>query len=270
MGGRMPLSTELASAVRDRFEALHNGRMTDPEIRAVSPMAKVQSQWSALPGSGQLLVEKINTREGRHLFVYPFEGHRVNEGLGALLAYRISRLTPITISVAVNDYGLELLSDREIPLDQALRNGLFDTRPLLEDILESLNAAEMARRQFREIARVAGLVFQGYPGRRKSGFQLQGSSSLLYAVFRKYDPDNLLLAQSTREVLENQLEYHRLKGGLQRLSSSELIITEPPHPTPLAFPIMVNRLRTRISSEKLAERVRRMQRRLEKAADKRG
>jgi Lhr-like helicase len=191
----------------------------------------------------------------------------VNEGLGALLAYRLTRSIPLTLSIAVNDYGLELLSDREIPLAPFEDLSLFSTDRLLEDILDSVNAAEMGRRQFREIARIAGLVFQGYPGRPKSGGQIQASSSLLYNVFQRFEPDNLLLEQSTREILERQLEFRRLYQSLDRMARADLHLIETEQITPLAFPIMVNRLRTRVSSERLADRVRRMLLKLEKKAN---
>jgi ATP-dependent Lhr-like helicase len=221
-----------------------------------------------IPGSGDLLIEKLTSRDGTHLFVFSFDGHLVNEGIGALLAYRLSKPAPLTISIAVNDYGLELLSDRDMPTASFENGSIFNTHDLLQDILESLNVSEMARRRFRGIARVAGLVFQGYPGRRKTWGQVQASSSLLYNVFRRYDPGNLLIEQSTREILERQLEFERLSQSLVRMAASRLHLIETAQPTPLAFPILVNRLRTRISSEKLADRVRRMQLKLEKAVNK--
>jgi ATP-dependent Lhr-like helicase len=268
LGGRMPLSTELASAVRYQLELAGQGVYEEPEMKAVRPILALQARWSALPGRKDLLMEKWASREGHHLFVFPFEGHAVNEGIAALLAHRLCRTNPLTLSFAVNDYGLELLSDREVPLKGFQDSSIFTTEGLMEDILESVNATEMGRRQFREIARVAGLVFQGYPGRRKPPRQVQASSSLLYNVFQRYEPTNLLLEQSTREVLERQLEFTRLRRSLGRMGRSRLLLIETEQITPLAFPIMVNRLRTRISSEKLADRIRRMQIKLERLADK--
>jgi ATP-dependent Lhr-like helicase len=263
----MPLSTELAAAVRSELDRASRDILDVPEMQAVQPILAQQARWSLIPSHDDLLIENLVSREGHHLFVFPFEGRLVHEGLGALLAYRLSRTQPLTLSIAVNDYGLELLSDQEIPLT-ALENGrLLSTDHLSADILASVNAAEMDQRQFREIARVAGLIFPGYPGRPKGSHQLQASSGLLYKVFQRYAPDNLLLAQSTREVLERQLEYRRLHQSLERMARSTIRLVEIPHPTPLAFPIMVDRLRSRVSSEKLAARVRRMQLQLEKKAD---
>src|SRR5688572_11358447 len=133
-------------------------------MRAVRPVLELQAQWSLLPRPDELLIERTETREGHHLFFYPVEGRLVHEGLAALFAYRIAQLAPITFTLAANDYGLELLSPDRAPLEEALEAGLLGAEHLAHDIPASLNAAEMARRQFREVARVAGLVFQGYPG----------------------------------------------------------------------------------------------------------
>jgi ATP-dependent Lhr-like helicase len=147
-----------------------------------------------------------------------------------------------------------------------LKAGLLSTEDLVEDMLASLNAAELSKRQFREIARVAGLVFPGMPRSGKTARQLQASSGLFFDVFQRYDPDNLLLAQAHREVLERQLERSRLGATLQRLSEAHVVITEPKRFTPLAFPLLVDRTRNKVSSEKLGDRIKRMQLALERAA----
>jgi len=234
----------------------------------VQPVLEVQAAWSRIPRADELLIERFQDRAGHHLLFYPFEGRLVHEGLSALFAYRIAQQTPITFSFACNDYGFELLSAEPAPLEAAIDAGLLSAAPLLDDIAASMNTSEMARRKFREIARVAGLVFTGYPGARKTERQVQVSSGLLFDVFRKYDPDNLLLRQAEREVLEESLEQTRLARTLERLSRATLHVTEPPHPTPLAFPLMVDRIREKLSSEKLAERIQKMQAQLERAARK--
>ncbi len=257
-GARMPLSTELAAAVRDTLEATRQGHFTTPELQAVKPVLDTQAQRSVIPRPDELLIERTETRDGHHLFVYPFEGRLVHEGLAALCAYRMAQLGPISFSFAANDYGFELLSPEPAPLEEALEAGLFGTTHLLHDITQSLNAAELARRQFREIARVAGLIFQGYPGQSKSMKQVQASSSLLYEVFAKYDEGNLLVQQAQREVLERQLEASRLGRVLERLSVSTVRVMDVERPTPLAFPLMVDITRAKLSTEKLADRVRKM------------
>jgi ATP-dependent Lhr-like helicase len=268
LGGRMPLSTRLSAAVRRQLTMIRTGKYESPEAAAIKPILDLQEKWSAIPKESELLIERTHTREGEHFFIYPFEGRLVHEGLAALFASRITRKKPITISLSVNDYGMELLSDQKLPIMNAISNGLMSTIDLDHDILDCLNTSEMAKRQFREIARVAGLVFQGFPGRPKTGGQLQASSALLFNVFQRYDPDNLLLKQAVKEVLERQLESHRLTRTLKRLSSCDIRFVDTAYPTPLAFPLMVNRLRARISSEKLADRIKKMQTALEKAADR--
>jgi ATP-dependent Lhr-like helicase len=266
MGSRLPLSGELAAALRARLGEAADGSFRDAELQALRPILDVQAKWSAIPHPGEFLIERVKTREGYHLFFFPFEGRLVHEGLAALFAWRISRIKPITFSLSSNDYGFELLSADEAPLDEAIAAGLLDPSNLVEDIPASLNATEMARRQFREIARVAGLVFPGFPHAGKSARQLQASSGLFFDVFNRYDAGNLLVSQAHREVLERQLERTRLGRTLQRISASKLVITDPPRTPPLAFPLLIDRNRVRVSSEKLIDRIRRMQRTLERAA----
>lgn len=263
MGSRMPLSTALAAAVRRKLQAAAEGRFEDDEMRAVEPILALQAAWSRIPRQDELLIEQVETDEGHHLFFYPFEGRLVHEGMAALFAYRLSRLRPLTFSMAVNDYGLNLLSPDPIPLAEALAGdgapSLFSTANLFEDIPASLNAAEMARRQFREIAQIAGLVATGLPGQRVKSKHLQASSNLFFDVFSRYDADNLLLSQAHREVLEQQLEQSRLARALEWIGQARIVVERPKRPTPLSFPLLVDRMREELSSESLADRVRKMQ-----------
>ncbi|WP_166831745.1 ligase-associated DNA damage response DEXH box helicase [Thalassoroseus pseudoceratinae] len=266
MGGRMPLSSQLATAVRQKLDEAANDEFLGPEMLALKPLLRIQEKWSYIPRLGELLIERTKSRQGHHLFFYPFAGRLVHEGLAALVAYRLSRQVPITFTISVNDYGFELFSPTRALLDQVITTQLFRTEGVVEDIEACMNAAEMGKRQFREVAHIAGLVFPGYPGNRKSAHQLQASTGLLYDVFTNYDPDNLLLKQAQQEVLELQLEQTRLMSTLHALQSSLVILRDIPRFSPLGFPLMVDRLRQRISSEKLSDRIRRMQESLEKAA----
>ena len=266
MGGRLPLSGRLAALLRERLGEAARGEYRGAEMQALQPLLEVQRKWSRIPAPTELLIERVKTREGWHLFFFPFEGRLVHEGLAALFAYRMARVAPITFSMASNDYGFELLSAVDPPLEAALAGGLLDAAHLLDDIASALNATEMARRQFRELARVAGLVFPGFPRSGKTARQLQVSSGLFFDVLRRYDPGNLLLAQASREVLERQLESTRLGRTLQRLSQSQVAVTTPRRPTPLAFALLVDRTRERVSSETFGDRVRRMQVASERAA----
>ncbi|MCQ3033752.1 ligase-associated DNA damage response DEXH box helicase [Pseudomonas syringae] len=265
-GGRMPLSSELAAAVVTKFDAAAHGEFNSPEMQAVKPLLEVQRQWSALPQETTLLAEIMKSREGWHLFLYPFAGRHVHLGLASLLAWRLSRHTPLTFSIAVNDYGFELLSATEVDWQAELRPELFSEEHLMNDIMASLNAGELALRRFREIARIAGLVFSGYPGAPKSNRQLQASSGLFFEVFKQYDAGNLLLTQAQEEVLRQELDVARLEHTLQRINQRTLDVHLIKRATPMAFPLLVERMRESLSSEKLADRIARMVRDLEKAA----
>ncbi|CAN5592363.1 ligase-associated DNA damage response DEXH box helicase [soil metagenome] len=264
MGGRMPLSSELAAAVRAKLNDARFGHFNDPEMNAVHSLLAVQAEWSHIPAPDQLLIERLQTRQGFHVFVYPFEGRLVHEGLAALLAYRLSRRQSQTFTFSVNDYGLEILSPDTIDVD-AVKSSLTPV-DLIADVMESLNAAELAKRQFREVARISGLISPGLPHAGRSAKQLQASSGLFYNVFQEYDPGNLLLWQARQEVLDRQFELTRLHQALLRLNASTVIVVDPPRPTPLAFPLLVSRLRESLSSESLAERVRKMVSDLERQA----
>ncbi len=266
MGSRLPLSGELAAAIRRRLDEAHRGIFRGDEMEALRPILQVQARWSRVPALDELLIERVRTREGHHLFMFPFEGRLVHEGLAALFAYRLSRRAPISFTLAANDYGLELLSAEPAPLEEALARDLLSPQDLLDDLPAALNASEMAKRQFREIARIAGLVFPGFPRSGKTARQLQASSGLFFDVLERYDPSNLLLSQSRREVLERQLERSRLGRTLERLATARVMITTPRRTPPLAFPLLVDRARDRVSSETLADRIRRMQLSLERAA----
>lgn len=265
LGGNMALSSELAGAMLDRLDR----RVSDahPAWVALKPLLELQSAWSALPSAKHLLIEQMSSREGMHLYFYPLAGRQVHLGLASLLAWRMAQLEPRTFAIAVNDYGFELLCPQPFDARQCVSQNIFSTDSLEQDIVSSLNAGELSQRRFREIARIAGLVFQGYPGAHKSTKQVQASSALFYDVFEQYDPANQLLLQARNETLRDEFEHDRLRQTLTRLSQMPIQWHELERPTPFAFPLLVQRLRERLSSEKLSERVARMVRELQRACD---
>jgi ATP-dependent Lhr-like helicase len=271
-GAKMPMSNELAHASLEQLRQAASGVFDGPEMQAIRPLIEIQEKWSALPTNETLVLESMKSREGYHLFVFPFAGRSVHTGLASLMAYRIGKVQPITFSIAVNDYGFELLSGEPVEWGLVFGSatgagvGLFDTDYLLEDVLDSLNATQLSQQRFREVARIAGLVFQGYPGQPKSNRQVQASSSLFFEVFRKHDALNLLLTQAQREVLEQELELTRLRDTLLELHGRKLAYCEVRRATPFGFALMVERFREKVSTEKLNDRVARMVRELEKAA----
>ena len=264
-GGRMPLSANLGKKLRETLNQPGTGSQEsgEKELEILKPLFELQQQLSHVPKENELLIEQIETKDGYHLFVYPFEGRLVHEAMAAILSYRISRITPITFSFAMNDYGFELLSDQPIPIDDSNVYELFSTDDLLNDIQRSVNSTEMARRKFRDVAVIGGLIFQGMPGEKKKARHLQASASLLFNVFSEYDPNNLLIRQAYQEVMEQQMEEARLRDMLERIQQSKIIITFPQQLTPFCFPVKMDSMREDLSSEKFEDRVRRMQMELE-------
>ena len=265
-GGRMPLSSYMAKILRHQLSSPPPADAPEGhrEMMAVQPILDRQREASIVPAEDELLIERFRSREGHHIVVYPFEGRLVNETLGALLAFRMSLLKPITFSIAMNDYGFELLSDQPIPIEEALDNDLFSPEHLVLDLQRSLNSTEMARRKFRDIATIAGLVFTGFPGRPLKEKHLRGNASLFFDVFQEHEPDHLLLRQAYDEAFDVQMELPRLRQALERIRGQKIILKDPGKFTPFAFPILVDRLRDRLTSEELEDRIKKMTERLEK------
>jgi ATP-dependent Lhr-like helicase len=263
----MPLSSELADAVLEVLARAAQGDYAEPELRSAEPMLRTQARLSQLPVPGTLLIERYRSREGQHLFLYPFGGRHVHIGRASLRAWRRARAAPNTFRLSINDYGLELLSARPVDPAPLVDQRLFGEEGLLEDVLASLNSSELARRRFREIARIAGLIFTGYPGAPKSTRQLQASSSLFYEVFRKYDAGNRLLGQAQAEVLSQELDLRRLAATLARLRACRVEFVELATPSPFALPLMVERFREKLTTEKLKDRLARILQDMESAAD---
>ncbi len=257
MGGRMTLSAQMSELLRQELYAANSGNRT-PELKALEPLFKRQRKESIVPDADEFLIETFKTREGYHAVFYPFEGRFVHEALASVMAYRISLLSPISFSLAYNDYGFELLSDTEIDMQAVFDNYLFTTEYLHHDLQKSLNATEMARRKFRDITIISGLVFTGMPGRPIKTKHLQSSSQLIFEVFCDYEPDNLLLQQAYRETFEHQLEEGRLIEALERINEQQMVWKPCQKPTPFSFPIITDRLREKLSSETLAERIKKM------------
>jgi ATP-dependent helicase Lhr and Lhr-like helicase len=257
-GTKMALSEAMTDMVQALLDSSAQGDFLEPEMQAAMPMLTTQARLSKLPTTGRLLIERFHSREGHHLFLYPFGGRHVHMGLAQLLAWRLARAQPNTFSLSINDFGLELLAVQPIDPAPLLDGSAFATRGLMPDVLASLNSGELAQRRFREIARVAGLVFGGYPGAPKSLKQVQASSSLFWEVFRKYDAGNQLLSQAEREVLSQELELERLRATLKRMGAQRVEWVELTVLSPFALPLMVERFREELSTEKLADRLQRI------------
>lgn len=252
-GGRMSLSTELAELLQAKIH--HYQSLPDIEIKALRPLFALQAELSHMPAENELLIEQIETEEGFHLFVYPFEGRMVNEGLAMLLAYRMSQQSRQTFSIAMNDYGFELLSSKPIRIEEALEEDVFSSAHLIADLHGSTNYSEICRRRFNQIATISGLVFKGFPNKQVRSRHLQANAGLFFEVFSDYEPDNLLLKQAEEEALYYQLEENRLRAALEKIQGLDMILKQPKQVTPFCFPLLVDRLRENLSNEKLEDRI---------------
>ncbi len=249
MGGRFAISPDLGEAIRHSFQNIHKKSGVSPEIKFLRPLFQEQEKLSALPKEDELLVEYIKSKYGYHLFLYPFEGKLVHEGMAQVLAYRLSLLKPATFSIATNEYGIELLSETDYELDKSALQQLFDPAGLHKDINSGINVMEMAKRRFRDIAGIAGLVFQGFPGKQMKSKHLQANAGLFFSVFAEYDPNNLLLREAYDEVFDFQLEEGRMKMAFDRIAGHKIIFSTPDRFTPFSFPIFAESFRERYSNE---------------------
>jgi ATP-dependent helicase Lhr and Lhr-like helicase len=258
MGGRMPLSSELSGGIRAEINKYVLGEIDNAELRALLPVFNVQDDISHTPAENELLIETLETKEGHHIFIYPFEGRFVHEGIAAIIAYRLGKILPISFSIAMNDYGFELLSDQALDIAELLAHDVFNATDLSTDVLHSINANEMAKRKFRDIACISGLVFNGYPGQEKKARHLQATSQLFFQVFADQEPDNLLYQQAFQEVLDFQLEMGRMQQAFKRISQQKIVHRELKRPSPFCFPLVVDQLRERYTSETLEARIQKL------------
>lgn len=266
-GTKFPLSTLLSDGIRARLGQARDGQYRDDEMLSVAPLLEIQRRWSRIPVRDELLIEFTISREGGHHFLYPFLGRLVHEGLGALLSFRITRLTHQPVTAAYTDYGIELLLPGKECFTSEQWQMLLSPKDLLQDLLECLNTGELARRQFREISRIAGLLMTSTPGAPRSMRQLQASAQLFYDVFLEFDPENLLLTQARREVLEQQLEVNRLGESLRRINDQSMLLISTRRLTPMAFPIWAQRISSQtVRVESAQDRIARMVKQLEDAA----
>jgi len=265
VGGRLPLSNQISESIRQQIDIYLSGEFLSEELKVLSPLLGKQQQLSHLPNSQELLIEKINTKHGCHVFIYPFEGRNVHEGMAAIISNRIAEIKQITFSISLNDYGFELLSDQDIPIEEALEEDLFSITNIYTDVLKSMNTSEMAKRKFRDIARIAGLVFNGFPGKPIKTKHLQANSQLFFKVFEEQDKNNLLLKQSYDEVLDFQLEIERMQTAFKRINKQRIVFKQPSQLTPLCFPLVVEILREKFSNENIEDRIQKMILQLENA-----
>lgn len=258
LGGRLPLSSNLGQFLREKLSIALNPKTSEKELKFLHPLLMNQEERSHIPKDDEFLVEMIKNREGYHLFMYPFEGRLVHEVMAALIAFRISKLAPISFSMAMNDYGFELFSDKDIPLNEDNLHKILTRENLMTDVISSINAAEMARRKFRDIAVISGMVVQNFPGQQRSNKSLQSSAGLIFKVLEDHDPNHFLVRQAYTEVFNMQLQEQRLVEAFKRIEKSKIILKFANSFTPLSFPIKVDSLRQTLTSEDLDARIQKL------------
>ncbi|WP_257658092.1 ligase-associated DNA damage response DEXH box helicase [Parapedobacter lycopersici] len=259
LGGRFPISVDYGKSLR---HVLDNPHSAYPELAFLRPLFDEQQARSHLPRENELLVEYNQSKYGYHLFVYPFEGKLVHEGMAAILAYRIGQAHPHSFSISSNDYGFELLSAEPFELDRQQVVQLFDPAALMHDINHGVNVEEMAKRTFRDIASISGLMFNGYPGKRQKTKHLQAHASLFFKVFAEYEPENLLYQQAFDEVYDLQLQMARMHRAFLRMQQQQLIYMKNDRFSPFAFPIFTESFRTRYSNEDWAKQLEKLKKEL--------
>ena len=263
MGGRMSFSAHLSDLLKKALFEDQNKKTR--EFRSLIPVFEQQKKESIVPKPNELLIERFETKEGFHTVFYPFEGYAIHEALASLMAYRISLLNPISFSMSFNDYGFELLSDQAFSPEDFLDNDLFTTAHLFEDLAKSINISEMARRRFRDIAVISGLVFQGYPNKPIKSKHLQSGSQLFFEVFKDYEPDNLLYQQAVEETFDHGMERGRMQLVFEQFAQKTIVWKNCSQPTPFSFPLITDRIRSKLSSETIEDRIKKMYLQLEKA-----
>ena len=256
IGGRMSFSSHLSDLLKKALFEDQNKKTR--EFKSLLPVFEQQKKESIIPKPDELLIERFETREGIHTLFYPFEGYAIHEAMACLMAYRISLITPISFSMSFNDYGFELLSDQAFSPDAFLDNDLFTLEHLFDDLAKSINVSEMARRRFRDIAVISGLVFQGYPNKRIKSKHLQSGSQLFFEVFKDYEPDNLLYQQAIEETFDHGIERGRIQLVFEELEQKTIIWKNCSQPTPFSFPLITDRIRSKLSSENVEDRIKKM------------
>ena len=264
MGGRMSFSAHLSDLLKEAL--FEDQNKTTREFQSLLPVFDQQKKESVVPQPHELLIERFETKEGFHTVFYPFEGYALHEAMASLLAYRISLLSPISFSMSYNDYGFELLSDQAFSQEAFMDNNLFSSEHLFEDLVQSINISEMARRRFRDIAVISGLVFQGFPNKPIKSKHLQSGSQLFFEVFKDYEPDNLLYQQAIEETFDHGMERGRMQLVFEALEQKTIVWKNCSQPTPFSFPLITDRMRSKLSSESLEDRIKEMYLQLEKAA----
>tara|TARA_Y100000589_G_scaffold141138_1_gene134744 strand:- start:6532 stop:9006 length:2475 start_codon:yes stop_codon:yes gene_type:complete len=260
IGGQMAISDLLSENIRKEISICNNfldfENHSNEELKSLIPILNRQKKYSDIPRKDQLLAEIFSAKNYKSLFVFTLEGKFVNEGIGFLWALRFSKLNKSTFNITANDFGFSLTSEREydFSLIKNELNYFLNIDCLEKDLKSAINLSELTKKKFKKIAQISGLV-NNNPSKLKTANQVQISSNLLFDVFTKYEDNHLLIKQAFEEVQKDQLEINRMKNCLLRMSSMEFIMNKTKYPSPLAFPLLVERLSSTLSNETIEHRV---------------
>ena len=266
-GSKMALSDRAGRRGAGDDAAAAQGDFFEPELRGRAADAANAGAPVAHPDARHAAGRSVSSRARATTFTsIPFAGRHVHLGLASLLAWRLARERPNTFSMSVNDYGFELVGA-----------GRFDLAPVLDGACSRRATCcttcwpRSIPPSWRSGASARSRAWPAWcspaiPAQPKSTQQLQASSGLFFEVFRKYDNGNLLLGQAEHEVLSQELEISRLRATLDAHAAQRCVLVELRHPSPLSLPLMVERFREQLTTEKLSSRLDRILRDMERDA----
>ena len=231
MGGRLPLSTNLAEGVRSLLEKPASWRTL---ALPVQEWLEKQNKLSTLPKSNQLLVEVFKRGKLFYLVAYCFEGRNAHQTLGMLLTRRMERFGIQPLGFVATDYAIAIWSRKQA----SNINDLFDEDMLGDDLENWMAESTILKRTFKDVAVIAGLIDRRLPGHKKTGRQVTFSSDLIYDVLRKHDPNHILLRATRIDAARGFTDIHRLGKLLRRITTS-INIKFLEKVSPLAVPILL-------------------------------
>ena len=94
---------------------------------------------------------------------------------------------------------------------------------------------------------------------------LQSGSQLFYDVFKEHEPDNLLYQQAINETFDHGIESPRIQRSFEKIENLKIVWKDCKYPTPFSFPLITDRIRSKLSSESVEDRIRKMYLQLEKS-----
>lgn len=273
MGEQLGQTMQVLLAQAGRTLESKSGPSTNalvPEMNYLLGVLQLQKQRSHIPEKRELLIEQVGRNLQKKLrknsismnsgaiFLYPFAGRLVHEGLALLIATRLAHIQANTFSWTCNEIGFMLLPQNPIDIAGLPWGDIFTHKQLEKDLQAAVNFSELARKRFKEIAQIAGLVITRAPGNRITNRQLQVSAGLLYDVLSKYDPDHILLRQARQEALDLELHMPNLEQILTRMQELKHVMVHSIKHTPFSFGLWAESFRGQLSNESWVARVQRL------------